>query len=136
MHYESSKVAVASTATERLIDNGNPVVTSVEPPVRSLTTPQSEREITVDRPGWTLYQPPVISRSCLRQLRMHGEACALPPRREASRIRLHDPTCGVVTGQAAAFYAEDTVLGSATITTTFWDRSARSGTARTDGRGA
>lgn len=70
------------------------------------------------------------------QLRAHTETNACTVWAKGVTYPLRDPTCGVVGGQTAAFAIEDTVLGSANITTTSWDRNARSGTELTDGRGA
>ena len=80
--------------------------------------------------------PSVVPQGCLVQLRTHTEMNACTVWAIGVTYPLRDPTCGVVEGQTAAFAIEDTVLGSANITTTSWDRNARSGTELTDGRGA
>ena len=57
---------------------------------------------------------------CLVQLRAHGEvhACTAWLDGDALRIRLHHPARGVAKGQATVLYADDVVLGSATISAT------------------
>ena len=77
----------------------------------------------------------MISRGCRVQLLAHREVDTWTVGTIGVTYLLRDRACGVVRGQIAAFYVEDTVLGSATITAT-WGRSARSDTLRTDGRGA
>ena len=77
-------------------------------------------EITATRPVWTGCPPPAEPRGCLVQLRAHGEVHACTARLDGDdlRIRLHHPARGVAKGQAAVLYDADTVLGSATISTT------------------
>jgi tRNA-specific 2-thiouridylase len=77
-------------------------------------------EITANRPVWTGCPPPERPLECLVQLRAHGDvhACTAWLEDDAVRIRLHHPARGVAKGQAAVLYAGDTVLGSATISTT------------------
>jgi tRNA-specific 2-thiouridylase len=55
------------------------------------------------------------------QLRAHGEVhgCTAWLDGDLLRIRLHRPARGVAKGQAAVLYDGDTVLGSATISSTF-----------------
>ena len=76
--------------------------------------------LTGDRPVWTAGAPPAAAFDCTVQLRAHGAVApgsvtVYPDRVE---VRLHRPVRGVATGQAAVFYAGDTVLGSATVAAT------------------
>jgi tRNA-specific 2-thiouridylase len=61
--------------------------------------------------------PPDGPIECLAQLRAHGEVHPAVCTREGDvvRITLREPARGVAPGQAAVFYAGNTVLGSATI---------------------
>jgi len=99
-------------------------VLDIEPVTSTVTVGPAESlditEITADRPVWTGCPPPAEPRDCLVQLRAHGEvhACAAWQEGSAVRIRLHRPARGVAKGQAAVLYADDTVLGSATISHT------------------
>jgi tRNA-uridine 2-sulfurtransferase len=86
--------------------------------------------LTGDRPVWTAGSPPAGTFDCAVQVRAHGAAApasvtVLPDR---VAVRLHEPVRGVATGQAAAFYAGDTVLGSATVVATAGVERARMGT--------
>jgi len=78
-------------------------------------------EITATRPVWTGCPPPAEPRDCLVQLRAHGEVhpCTAWLDNNDLRLRLHHPARGVAKGQAAVLYADDIVLGSATISGTF-----------------
>ena len=102
-------------------------VLDIEPVTRTVTVGPAEgldvTEITANRPVWTGCVPPTPperSLECLVQLRAHGDvhACTASLEDDAVRIRLHHPARGVAKGQAAVLYAGDTVLGSATISTT------------------
>ena len=74
------------------------------------------REIVGERPVW-LAEPPAEPLACRVQLRAHGEVhdCVASVAGETLRIRLAAPARGVAKGQAAVLYADDRVLGSATI---------------------
>jgi tRNA-specific 2-thiouridylase len=99
-------------------------VLDIEPVTRTVTVGPAEgldvTEITATHPVWTGCPPPQTPRDCLVQLRAHGEVhpCTARTDGDAVRIRLHRPARGVAKGQAAVFYDADTVLGSATISTT------------------
>jgi tRNA-specific 2-thiouridylase len=99
-------------------------VLDIEPVTRTVTVGPAEgldvTEITATRPVWTGCPPPAEPVDCLVQLRAHGEvhACTVVSDGDTVRIRLHHPARGVAKGQAAVLYADDAVLGSATISGT------------------
>src|ERR1700749_4311701 len=118
-------------------------VLDIEPVTRTVTVGPAEgldvTEIAASRPVWTGCPPPAEPEDCpvpppagtgrpppaepvdcLVQLRAHGgvHACTAWLEDDAVRIRLHHPARGVAKGQAAVLYADDTVLGSATISGT------------------
>jgi tRNA-specific 2-thiouridylase len=99
-------------------------VLDIEPVTRTVTVGPAEgldiTEIITTRPVWTGCAPPEQPVECLVQLRAHGEvhACAASMDGDDVHIRLHHPARGVAKGQAAVLYADDTVLGSATISAT------------------
>jgi tRNA-uridine 2-sulfurtransferase len=99
-------------------------VLDIEPVTRTVTVGPAEgldiTEITAERPVWTGCVPPAEPRDALVQLRAHGDAhpCTAWLGGSALRIRLHRPARGVAKGQAAVLYDGDTVLGSATISST------------------
>jgi tRNA-specific 2-thiouridylase len=99
-------------------------VLDIEPVTRTVTVGPAEgldiTEITAERPVWTGCVPPADPRDGLVQLRAHGDAhpCTAWLADGALRIRLHRPARGVAKGQAAVLYDGDTVLGSATISST------------------
>ena len=76
--------------------------------------------VTGDRPVWTAGAAPAGAFGCSAQLRAHGAvvpaSAAVAPGRVD--VRLHAPVRGVAAGQAVVLYDGDTVLGSATITST------------------
>ena len=97
-------------------------VLGIEPVSRTVTVGPAEAldvlEIEAERPVWSGCAPPSGPVDCLVQLRAHGEVH--PAVCVASRRRGPDqpgePARGVAPGQAAVFYDDDDVLGSATIT--------------------
>ncbi len=99
-------------------------VLDIEPVTRTVTVGAAEgldvTEITATRPVWTGCPPPAEPVDRLVQLRAHGEvhACTVVSDGDTVRIRLHHPARGVAKGQAAVLYADDAVLGSATISGT------------------
>jgi tRNA-uridine 2-sulfurtransferase len=99
-------------------------VLDIEPVTRTVTVGPAEdldvTEITATRPVWTGCPAPGEPRDCLVQLRAHGEVhpCTAWLDEGELRLRLHHPARGVAKGQAAVLYADDTVLGSATISDT------------------
>jgi tRNA-specific 2-thiouridylase len=106
-------------------DDGRPrYVLDIEPVTRTVTVGPAERlnviEITATRPVWTGCPPPVEPRDCLVQLRAHGEVHPSTIRMDGAdlQIRLYHPARGIAKGQAAVLYADDAVLGSATISDT------------------
>jgi tRNA-specific 2-thiouridylase len=66
---------------------------------------------------WSGCQPPSGPVDCLVQLRAHGDVlpAVCVPDGDVVRITLREPARGVAPGQAAVFYDDDEVLGSATI---------------------
>src|SRR5882724_5734986 len=112
-------------------------VLDIEPVTRTVTVGPAENldvtEITATRPVWTGCPPPSGPLDCLVQLRAHGEvhACTARPDGDAVRIRLDHPARGVAKGQAAVLYDRDTVLGSATISTTSAVTSSAAGSRTT-----
>ncbi|HLH58734.1 MAG TPA: tRNA 2-thiouridine(34) synthase MnmA [Streptosporangiaceae bacterium] len=110
---------------DRPAADGRPrYVLSIEPVSRTVTVGTAEelrvRDIAAERPVWTGCEPLAGSRECLVQLRAHGEVypCDARPDGGTLRISLHEPARGVAAGQTAVLYDGDTVLGSATITST------------------
>jgi len=106
-------------------DDGKPrYVLDIEPVTRTVIVGSAESlditEITAERPVWTGCAPPAEPRDGLVQLRAHGDvhACTAWLADDALRIRLHRPARGVARGQAAVLYDDDTILGSATISST------------------
>src|SRR5579859_4374128 len=99
-------------------------VLDIQPVTRTVTVGPAEEldvtEITATRPVWTGSPPPAEPLDCLVQLRAHGEVhpCTAWLDGDDLRLRLHHPARGVARGQAAVLYADDTVLGSATISGT------------------
>jgi tRNA-uridine 2-sulfurtransferase len=99
-------------------------VLSIEPVSNTVTVGPAEAldvlDIEARRPVWSGCQPPAGQVECLVQLRAHGEP--LPATSwlddDILRIRLARPARGIATGQAAVLYDGDTVLGSATISST------------------
>ena len=83
-----------------------------------------------DRPVWTAGAPPAAAFGCEVQLRAHGAVAPATVTVAPDRVdvRLHRPVRGVATGQAAVFYAGDTVLGSATVVATTGVEPAAVGT--------
>jgi tRNA-specific 2-thiouridylase len=110
-------------------------VLDIEPVTRTVTVGPAEgldiTEITAERPVWTGCVPSAEPRDGLVQLRAHGNAhpCTAWLAGDALHVRLHRPARGVAKGQAAVLYDGDTVLGSATISsTTLGPRWSASGT--------
>ena len=108
---------------DRPAPNGRPrFVLSIEPVSRTVTVGPAEgldvREIEAARPVWSGCVPPAGPVDCLVQLRAHGEVhpAVCEPAGDSIRITLRNPARGIASGQAAVFYDEDAVLGSATIT--------------------
>jgi tRNA-uridine 2-sulfurtransferase len=99
-------------------------VLDIEPVTRTVTVGSAENldvtDITATRPIWTGCPPPLESLDCLVQLRAHGEVhpCTAWLDENELCIRLRHPARGVARGQAAVLYDADTVLGSATISST------------------
>ena len=119
-------------------DDGRPrYVLDIEPVTRTVTIGPAENldvtEITATRPVWTGYPPPSEPLDCLVQLRAHGEVHPCTARLDGDdlRIRLHHPARGVAKGQAAVLYDADTVLGSATISSTSAVTSSAAGSRTT-----
>jgi tRNA-specific 2-thiouridylase len=115
-------------------------VLDIEPVTRTVTVGPAEgldvTEITATRPVWTGCVPPTPPSEpldCLVQLRAHGEVhpCTAVSDGDVVRIRLHHPARGVAKGQAAVLYADDAVLGSATISTTSAVTSSAAGSRTT-----
>ena len=86
--------------------------------------------LTGDRPVWTAGSPPDGAFDCSVQLRAHGAVApaSVTVRPERVEVRLHQPVRGVAAGQAAVFYAGETVLGSATVVATSGVERATAGT--------
>ncbi len=99
-------------------------VLDIEPVTRTVTVGPADgldvTEITATRPVWTGCPAPSRPLDCLVQLRAHGEVHPCTARLDGDdlRIRLHRPARGIAKGQAAVLYGADTVLGSATISST------------------
>ena len=99
-------------------------VLDIEPVTKTVTVGPADgleiTDITAGRPVWTGCAPPVQPLRCLVQLSAHGKSaeCTAWLDDGALRIRLNHPARGVAKGQAAVLYADDTVLGSATINET------------------
>jgi tRNA-specific 2-thiouridylase len=75
-------------------------------------------EVHAERPVWTAGRPPSAEFTCSVQLRAHGMVTAAVVRLRGGAViaQLADTQRGVAAGQALVMYADDTVLGSATIT--------------------
>jgi tRNA-specific 2-thiouridylase len=99
-------------------------VLDIEPVSRTVTVGPREsldvREILAGRPVWSGCEPLREARECLVQLRAHGEVhqATAGLAGDTLRITLDRPARGVARGQAAVLYDGDTVLGSATISST------------------
>jgi tRNA-specific 2-thiouridylase len=112
-------------------------VLDIEPVTRTVTVGPAENldvtEITATRPVWTGCPPPSGPLDCLVQLRAHGEVHPCTARLDGDdlRIRLRHPARGVAKGQAAVLYGADTVLGSATISSTSAVTSSAAGSRTT-----
>jgi len=111
---------------DRPAQDGRPrYVLGIEPVTRTVTVGSASGlevlEITASRPVWTGCVPPVEPMECEVQLRAHGEVYPCSAQLDECGdllIRLREPARAVATGQAAVLYDGDTVLGSATISTT------------------
>jgi tRNA-uridine 2-sulfurtransferase len=110
---------------DRPAPDGNPrYVLSIEPVSNTVTVGPAAAlavtEITAIRPVWTGCEPPQTSAECSVQLRAHGDVypCAVRQSGDELLISLHAQARAVAAGQAAVLYDGDTVLGSATITST------------------
>jgi tRNA-uridine 2-sulfurtransferase len=110
---------------DRPAADGRPrFVLSIEPVSGTVTVGSAEaldvREIEATRPVWSGCLPPTGPVECLVQLRAHGDVhpAVCQADGDTVRISLRAPARGVAAGQAAVFYAGDTVLGSATIRVT------------------
>ena len=106
-------------------DDGHPrYVLSIEPVSRTVTVGTAEdlevRDITAAKPVWTGSGPLTEPRECSVQLRAHGTPHPATAVLDGDdlRITLTEPARGVAAGQTAVLYDADTVLASATITTT------------------
>jgi tRNA-uridine 2-sulfurtransferase len=99
-------------------------VLDIEPVTGTVTVGPKEglnvTDITATGPVWSGCPPLSEPRDCQVQLRAHGEvhACTAWLDEDQVCIRLHHPARGVAKGQAAVLYVGDTVLGSATISST------------------
>ncbi|WP_046468100.1 tRNA 2-thiouridine(34) synthase MnmA [Allosalinactinospora lopnorensis] len=108
-------------------------VLSIEPVANTVTVGPRESlqvdEIIGRRPVWSGCDPVTEPIACTVQLRAHGEVytCRAWQRDDELVVRLEQPATGVAAGQAAVLYEGDTVLGSATITST--SRSAEAAAA-------
>ena len=78
------------------------------------------RTIDATRPVWGSGRPPGARFRCVAQVRAHGglSGATAEPNDGGLRVELDEPLRGVAPGQAVALYDGDTVLGSATITST------------------
>ncbi|SOD73369.1 tRNA (5-methylaminomethyl-2-thiouridylate)-methyltransferase [Jatrophihabitans sp. GAS493] len=77
--------------------------------------------VRADRPIWTCGDPASDSFDCLVQMRAHGAVVAATVTGVVSgelTVALHEPQRGVAAGQALVMYDGDTVIGSATISST------------------
>ncbi|MDH2427648.1 tRNA 2-thiouridine(34) synthase MnmA [Sphaerisporangium sp. TRM90804] len=109
---------------DRPTADGRPrYVLSIEPVSNTVTVgPRSSlavRSIVAERPVWNGPLPaPHAPVACDVQLRAHGEVypCRAQLSGDLLNIELDTPATGVAAGQAAVLYHSDTVLGSATIT--------------------
>jgi tRNA-specific 2-thiouridylase len=109
---------------DRPAPDGRPrYVLSIEPVSNTVTVGPAEalgvREITAIRPVWSGREAPAEPVECAVQLRAHGEVhpCTVQASGDDVHVYLSGEARGVAPGQAAVFYAADTVLGSATIAT-------------------
>ncbi|MEV8637344.1 tRNA 2-thiouridine(34) synthase MnmA [Streptosporangium sp. NPDC051023] len=108
---------------DRPAPDGRPrYVLSIEPVSNTVTVgPRSALEvgtIVAGRPVWNgPAAEPYEPLACTVQLRAHGEVygCRVQLSGDEVHIALDTPATGVAAGQAAVFYLEDTVIGSATI---------------------
>jgi tRNA-uridine 2-sulfurtransferase len=118
-------------------DDGQPrYVLDIEPVTRTVTVGPAKSleisEITGERPVWTGCPSPAEPLRCLVQLSAHGTPLAATAQAMADgtvHIALDQPARGVAKGQAAVLYDGDTVLGSATISSTVGYRSMSNATA-------
>ena len=98
-------------------------VLDISPVQRRVTVGPAEAldvaEIRTLAPVWCGTEP-VLPLDALVQLRAHGAAVPATVSAAADGLvaRLHTPARGVAPGQALVVYADDTVLGSATVDTT------------------
>jgi len=96
-------------------------VLDIEPVTRTVTVGPASAldvlQIECDRPVWSGCASPAEPFDCQVQLRAHGEVhpATCQPSAANVLISLHEPARGIARGQAAVFYADDVVLGSATI---------------------
>ncbi len=83
-------------------------------------------EVAARRPVWTAGAAPGEAFDCLVQLRAHGMVTPARVRLDGDGVtaRLAAPQRGIAAGQALVMYDGDTVLGSATITSTCRDAAA------------
>ncbi|GAB3686975.1 tRNA 2-thiouridine(34) synthase MnmA [Nocardiopsis oceani] len=103
-------------------------VLSIEPVENTVTVGPRESlrvdEIVGVRPVWSGSEPLAEPTECHVQLRAHGEVYpATVVQRDTAdgpelRVRLAEPAKGVAAGQAVVVYDGDSVLGSATISST------------------
>ena len=99
-------------------------VLSIEPVSGTVTVgPGALLDVSVvhgTRPVWTSGAAPAGTVDCLAQLRAHGtpHPATVTVSPAGVEVRLHSAARGVAAGQAAVLYDADTVLGSATITST------------------
>jgi tRNA-specific 2-thiouridylase len=107
---------------DRPSPDGRPrYVLAIEPVSRTVTVGSASdlhvSEITAERPMWSGCEPPQSPVECDVQLRAHGEVypCVAWLEEGTLKIQLRQPARAVATGQAAVLYADDIVLGSATI---------------------
>jgi tRNA-specific 2-thiouridylase len=108
---------------DRPTADGRPrYVLSIEPVSNTVTVgPRSSLEVTsivAERPVWNgPVDAPREPLACMVQLRAHGEVygCRAQLSGDEVHITLDAPATGVAAGQAAVFYLDDTVVGSATI---------------------
>jgi tRNA-specific 2-thiouridylase len=106
----------------RPADDGRPrYVLDITPATGTVTVGPGElldvAELVGVRPVWTAGEPPAASFDCTAQLRAHGGLSPATARVDGDQVTvaLHRPQRGVAPGQAAVLYADDVVLGSATI---------------------
>jgi tRNA-specific 2-thiouridylase len=98
-------------------------VLDISPVSGTVTVGSADRldvvELTGEKARWCgpVPQGPI---ECAAQIRAHGEAvdCVASFDGQRLHVELRRPIRGVATGQAVVLYDGDTVLGSATITST------------------